>query len=139
MQGSMREIITKADVSNIQAITALVNEELESRDCPIKTNMLIDIAVDEICSNIAFYAYPDDIGDIRVSIDFVEAPRGAVLIFEDEGIPFNPLEKEEPDVSLDIDERGIGGLGIFMVKKSMDDVTYRREGNKNILTIEKQF
>ena len=103
----------------------------------MKTEAQIDIAIDELYSNIANYGYDGENGRVLVRLETEIRPRAVTISFIDEGRPFNPLEREDPDVSLSARERKIGGLGIFMVKKSMDDVRYEYRDGKNILTIRK--
>ena len=122
-----------AALDDIPAVTEFVEAELEKLDCPMKTVMQLDIAVDEIYSNIVHYAYPKKPGPASVRFSFRPETRTVVLTFTDDGIPYNPVLKEDPDTTLDAQERQIGGLGIFMVKKSMDDMTYEYTGGKNIL------
>ena len=100
----------------------------------------IDVAIDEIFSNVIFYSglKEDDKALIRVTLEDDDEKK-ITLEFIDEGKPFNPLEMPEPDVTKPAEERDIGGLGIFMVKKSMDHVSYRNEEGKNILTIMKKI
>ena len=93
----------------------------------------LDMTSEEIFANITFYAYPETNGMINVSID--NSNGEITLKFEDEGIPYNPLEKPDPDITLPPEERPLGGLGIFMVKEMAKDITYQRIENKNILTI----
>ena len=133
----MKEIRLEALVSNIPEVTAFVDEELEAHDCPMKAQIQIDIAIDEIFSNIAKYAYAPDSGDAVVRISFEEDPRAAVLTFIDRGIPYNPLEEPAPDISLPAEEREIGGLGLLVVKKSMDEMSYVYEDGENRLTLKK--
>ena len=90
-------------------------------------------------ANIAMYAYAPGSGDMTVQFDYDETGRMASVTFTDSGIPFDPLAKKDPDVGLPAEERKIGGLGIFLVKKTMDEIRYRREGGKNILCIRKQI
>lgn len=127
-----------AQISDITETTAFVESELEKADFPMKAVTQISIAIDEIFSNIVNYGYPDKKGPITVSLNIADEGRTARLTFVDEGIPYNPVIKDDPDVTLSIDERQIGGLGIFMVKKSMDDMRYRYENGCNILTITKR-
>ena len=133
----MKEIVLNAEVASIEKVTDFVNEELESNDCSMKAQLQIDVAIDEIMSNVAYYGYPDGNGQVRVTVDFPGNEAKVIIAFEDNGIEFNPLEKQDPDVTLSADDRLVGGLGIFIVKKTMDDVRYERKDNKNILTIEK--
>ena len=94
-------------------------------------------AIDELYGNIASYAYGEENGEVTVIIEGDSTPGAVSISFQDEGKPFNPLESREPDITLPARERKIGGLGIFMVKKSMDDVRYEYRDGKNILTIRK--
>ena len=105
----------------------------------MKVQLLVEMAVEEIFVNIANYAYPDRTGQARIRTELLQDPRRIQITFTDSGIPFDPLKKPDPDISLSLDEKPIGGLGIFMVKKEMDDVQYRYEDGKNILTFMKQF
>ena len=133
----MNEITLAATVENIAVVTAFVNEKLETLDCPLKAQMQIDIAVDEVLSNIARYAYPHGTGSVTVRVETAENPPSVLLTFIDGGIPFDPLKKPDPDTTLAADERAAGGLGIFMVKKSMDEMIYRCENGSNILAVRK--
>lgn len=135
----MKEITIAATVENIDVVTDFVNEQLESCDCPIKAQMQIDIAIDELFSNIAHYAYNPETGDATVRVEVVEDPMAVVITFIDKGIPYDPLKKADPNTALSAEEREIGGLGIFMVKKSMDDITYEYKEGQNILKIKKNI
>ena len=131
--------IEDAAISDIPAVTEFVEAELEKLDCPMKSTIQINVAIDELFSNIVKYGYPKQPGPVTVSVIAKDEPHGVCIRFEDEGIPYNPLNKEDPDVSLSVEERGIGGLGIFLVKKTMDDIKYEYDNGKNILTIAKHF
>lgn len=135
----MKELTLEAKVANLQQVLDFVDENLKSMRCPMKILMQIDVAVEEIFVNVASYAYAPDTGSVTIRMDLQENPRAVVITFIDSGIPYNPLAKEDPDVSLSAEERSIGGLGIFMVKKTMDEVLYRRENGENILTIRKKL
>ena len=135
----MKELTIAAKVENIEAVTDFVNEQLEALDCPMKAQMQIDIAIDELFGNIAQYAYNPEIGQATVRVEVVEDPLSVVITFIDNGTPYDPLAKADPDTTLSADEREIGGLGIFMVKKSMDEVTYEYKDGQNILTIKKSL
>ena len=100
--------------------------------------MQVNVAIDELFSNIAYYAYEAE-GDATVRVEIIEESMEIVLTFLDNGIPYNPLEKEDPDTTLSAEEREIGGLGIFMVKKTMDDVKYEYKDGQNILKIVKKM
>ena len=135
----MKEMTIAATVENIDVVTDFVNEQLEALDCPMKAQMQIDIAIDELFGNIAHYAYSPEVGEATVRVEVLEEPLSVVISFIDGGIPYDPLSAPDPDTTLALEERAIGGLGIFMVKKSMDEITYRYEGGKNILTIRKKL
>ena len=128
-----------ATVENIEAVTDFVNQQLEELDCPMKAQMQIDIAIDELFGNIAQYAYRPEIGEATVRVEVTREPLSVVITFIDQGLPFDPLKQEDPDTGLSAEERQIGGLGIFMVKKSMDEVSYEYRDGKNILWIRKQL
>ena len=133
----MKELRIDATIENIDAVTDFVNEQLEALDCPMKAQMQIDIAIDELFGNIAHYAYAPAVGEATVRVEATEDPRAVVITFIDEGVPYDPLAKEDPDTTLSVEERKIGGLGIYMVKKSMDDITYEYKDGQNILSIKK--
>ena len=131
----MKELTTEAVVQSIAQVTQFVDEELERVGCSPRAQMQLDVAIDEILGNIARYAYAPGTGRVTVRADV--APGRATLTFIDSGAPFNPLEAKEPDVSLPAQERQIGGLGIFLVRKTMDDMHYARQNGQNILTLTK--
>lgn len=135
----MKEINVDATIANVPKVTEFIDGELEMFDCPMKVQMAIDVAVDEIFSNIANYAYKDKIGKATVQVDFINDNKIVVITFIDEGTQYDPLKNADPDVTAKIDDRRVGGLGIFIVKKSMDDVHYEYKDNKNILTIKKKI
>jgi len=134
---SMKEITVDAIVANVEAVTAFVDEQLEALDCSMKAQTQIDIAIDELFSNIAYYAYTPETGKATIRFESEENSDVVSISFIDSGVPYNPLEKEDPDITLGVEERQIGGLGIFMVKKSMDSIEYKYENCNNILTIKK--
>ena len=129
----------RAALTDIPAVTEFVEAELEKLACPMKTVMQIDVAIDEIYSNIVNHGYRDTPGPVTVKVVEKAEPHAVCIQFTDEATPYNPLTKEDPDISLPLEERGIGGLGIFMVKKTMDDVKYKYENGRNILTIIKNL
>ena len=135
----MKELTIAATVGNIEAVTDFVNEQLEALDCPMKAQMQIDIALDELFGNIAHYAYNPDVGDATVRVEVIDNPLAVVITFIDNGVPYDPLAKADPDITLSAEEREIGGLGIFMVKKTMDDITYEYKDGQNILRIRKNI
>lgn len=135
----MKELTVDAAVENIEVVTDFVNEELEKLDCPVKARRQIDVAIDELFGNIARYAYSPDVGKATVRFSVEENPLEVTITFIDNGIPFNPLEKSNPDTHLSAEERPIGGLGIFLVKKSMNLVEYEYKNGQNILKIKKNI
>ena len=131
----MKELIIEASTGNLNKVLEFIDAELEAAGCGMKAQMQIDIAVEELFVNIASYAYGHDKGKAEIRIKIEGVPPAAHVELRDFGMPFNPLDKQDPDVTLSAAERKIGGLGIFMVKKSMDDFTYRYENGQNILNI----
>lgn len=135
----MKEITVDAEVENLGQVTDFVNETLELCGCPMKAQMQIDIVIDELFSNIARYAYHPEKGSATVRVEVSEEPLSVILTFIDSGVPYDPLNHEDPDITLSADEREIGGLGIFMVKKTMDDISYEYKDGRNILTVKKNL
>lgn len=132
-----KELKVKALLENVAAVTEFVDVELEAEGCPMKAQMQIDVVIDELVSNVANYAYSDGVGELTVRVDFQDDPKEFIMTLIDSGVPYNPLEKEDPDISASVEDRPIGGLGIFMVKKMMDDMQYEYLDGKNILTVRK--
>ena len=135
----MKELTIDATIENIAAVTSFVDGELDRLGCPMKTQMQVDIAIDELFGNIANYAYHPDIGAATVRVEITEPPLAVVITFIDSGVPYNPLAKEDPDITLSAQERQIGGLGIYMAKKTMDDIAYEYKEGQNILKIRKEI
>ena len=134
----MKQLKVKADTAELDNVLSFADAILEELGCSVKAQMQIDIAIEEIFVNIAHYAYPEAEGEAVISVDSGEGP-SVTITFEDEGIPYDPLKNEDPDITLSAEDRPIGGLGIFMVKKSMDEVSYEYKDGKNRLTIKKSF
>lgn len=135
----MKELTLPATIENIETVIDFVNEQLEEIKCPLKAQMQIDIAIDELFGNIAHYAYNPETGPATVRVEVTEEPIAVVITFIDRGVPYDPLKKEDPDITLSAEERAIGGLGIFMVKKTMDEISYEYKDGKNILRIKKNM
>ena len=133
----MKEITLEATLENITRVTAWIDEALEALDCPLKAQMQIDIAIDELFGNIAHYAYSGKTGMVTVRFDHDAVANAVSITFIDQGVPFDPLLQDDPDTTLGADERKIGGLGIFLVRKTMDSVSYARREDRNILNIRK--
>ena len=135
----MKELTITAAVENIPTVTDFVIQQLEDLVCSAKTLAQIAVAIDELFSNIARYAYNPEVGAATVRVEVVEKPLAVTVTFIDGGRPYDPLAKEDPDVTLSAEERGIGGLGIYMVKKSMDGISYEYKNGQNILKITKNI
>ena len=131
----MKEITLDATLENIGAATDFVEEFLDEVGCPMKAKMQINIAIDELFGNIAHYAYQGEAGKATVKVEMLENPRAVCITFIDSGVPYNPLSKADPDITLSAEDRQIGGLGIFMVKKNMDDMQYSYCVGRNRLKI----
>ena len=135
----MKSITVEAKIENVDKVTEFVNEVLEEKECPLKVQMQLDVAIDEIFGNIDYYAYGKGSGNATIQIEMEDNPPKITLIFIDQGIPYNPLENKDPDITLDIEDREIGGLGIFLVKKTMDELSYEYADGQNILTMKKEL
>ena len=135
----MNEITLKATIENIPQATAFIDEALEAAACSMKAQMQIDVAMDELFGNIARYAYTPDVGSAEVRFEVEEEPLSVIITFIDNGKPFNPLKRADPDTKASAEEREIGGLGIFWVKKAMDMVEYEYKDGQNILTLKKNL
>lgn len=116
---------------------AFVEQELEKVDCPLKIVMQITVCMEEMYVNVAHYAYGDKEGKVVVSLDYIDGVFSITLT--DWGMEFDPLKKEDPDITLSAEERDIGGLGIYMVKNYMDEVRYDRIDGKNIFMMAKKI
>ena len=138
-QPSAKELKLEAANENLDRVLAFVDEELEAAGCPQKTQMKIDVAVEEIFVNIANYAYAPETGLAVIGIETKDDPKRVVITFRDWGTLYDPLAKPDPDVTLSAEERQIGGLGIYMVKKSTDDMKYEYVDGQNVLTIVKNL
>lgn len=136
---SAAELDIEATDDNLDKVMQFVDEHLEAAGCPMKSQMQIDIAVEEIFINIARYAYYPDKGRAVVRVEVNGDPLQVKITFIDHGKPYDPLAKEDPDVTLSAEDRPIGGLGIFMVKQTMDDIQYEYKDGSNILTLIKSL
>jgi sigma-B regulation protein RsbU (phosphoserine phosphatase) len=135
----LNELTLEAKVENLDEVLAFVDGQLEQVDCPLKTQMQIDVAVEELFVNIAHYAYTPNVGTATIRVDVMPDPKAVAITFIDRGVPYDPLKKPDPDVTLPAEERQIGGLGIYMVKKSMDSMDYEYRDGQNILRILKNL
>ena len=128
-----------AKIEALSDVLGFVEETLEGFECPMKTQTAISVAIEEVFVNVARYAYPEGAGDMTLGISFNEADRAVTFRMTDKGIPFDPLKKPDPDITLSAEDREIGGLGIFIAKKTMDCLTYAYENGQNILTMTKKI
>lgn len=135
----MKSITVPAENDELERVQGFIDEELEACDCPLRAQMQIDIAVEEIFSNISNYAYHPEVGDAEIRCEVDPDNMRITIQFMDGGKPFDPLAKEDADTDADSLLEREGGLGILMVKKSMDSVEYSYENGKNILTIKKSL
>lgn len=132
--------IFEATDENLEAVNDFIHEQIKPFSCQSQTLFQIDLAVEEIYVNIAHYAYSPDKGTVQIDCSVEktsDAPAKLTVSFTDSGKAFNPLAKPDPDITLSVEEREIGGLGIFLTKKYMDSVLYERKDNQNILTFTK--
>ena len=135
----MKEITLEARVENLDTVLTFLDTELEELECPIKEQTMLDIALEEMFVNVAHYAYTPEVGIVNIRLEVLEEPLGVEITLTDSGIPYDPLAKADPDITLSAEEREIGGLGIYMVKKSMDEVAYKHEDGHNIFSMKKFF
>ena len=139
MADSFKKIRVAATKENLETVTAFLDEILDEKDCPLKIRLQIDLALEEMYINIANYAYTPKTGEMELRVEFDEAERELTLVLIDSGIPYDPLAKKDPDVTLSAEKRKIGGLGIYLVKKTMDSMMYERRDGRNIVTMKKKF
>ena len=133
----MAERTFDAVLDQLDDVLAFVDEQLDLIDCPMKSRMQVQIAAEEIFVNIASYAYQPGTGKADILVETAKNPRSVTITFKDRGVPYDPLAKEDPDISLSAEDRPIGGLGIFMTKKSMDEMKYEYRDGQNVLTSRK--
>ena len=131
----LKSIELKAKIENFEALSTWISNTAASWNLNNLLMNKINICLEEIFVNISSYAYKNQIGLAKISIDKNDNENEIILIFEDEGVKYNPLLKNDPDITLSYDERPIGGLGIYMVKEMANDVEYKRINNKNQLTL----
>lgn len=135
----MDKLTVEAKTENLEEVLGFVDRHLEAMDCSPKVSVQIDVAVEELFVNIAHYAYSPGTGSATIGVEILKDPAAIAITFTDRGKPFDPLAKEDPDITLSAEERQIGGLGIYMVKKSMDEVVYEYKDGQNILRIKKNL
>ena len=133
------ELIIEAVVDNLEAVNLFVHKFIEQFEVSKSTLMQLDLIVEEIFVNIASYAYSPNTGSVKILIEAKEEPHTVSLTFIDSGVPYNPLEKSDPDINLSVDDRQIGGLGIFLTKNLVDDISYKFVDGQNILQLTKSL
>lgn len=127
--------IFPAKTDELANVLSFAEEKLESFGASMKTVIAVTVAIEEVFVNVARYAYPDGEGDAVLAIGFDEKTRKVTFCLSDRGIPFDPLKKQDPDITLSAEERDIGGLGIFITRKTMDEVSYTYQNGENQLTM----
>lgn len=135
----MKQITVPAEIENLRKVLDFFNKEFETLKYDIKSRLQLELAIEEIYVNIANYAYGSEGGEIIICFNLEKNPLKILVQFIDCGNSFNPLEYEEPDTSAKIENRKIGGLGIFLVKNNVDYIDYEYRDGKNILTISKNL
>lgn len=128
-----------AKIEELDKVNQYIEQQLQKIDCPARLILSVQLAVEEAFVNIAKYAYPEGGGDVRILTEVSLDPQHITIVLKDRGVPYNPLEKEDPDVTLSAKERKIGGLGVYLVKKNMDNVDYTYEDGFNILSMKKNI
>ena len=135
----MQELVIEAKLENLDEVNNFVNNSIAEIDCSRKSVMQLGVIVEEIFVNIASYAYPKAVGLVTIQSEVQENPATITLTFIDSGVEYNPLVEKDPDLELSVEERQIGGLGIFLVKSMVEKISYSYEGGKNILTLTKNL
>ena len=138
-ENAVDELIIAATLENLPQVQAFVEERLEAAECPMRAQMHLSVVVEEVFANIASYAYAPGTGEAIVRMEISGEPKIVTITFLDRGIAYDPLARTDPDVTLPAEERDIGGLGVFLTKKLMDEVLYERTDGYNILTIRKKL
>lgn len=141
MEKQRKELTVDATLAHLDEVMGFVEDSLNRTSCSMKLTMQVVLCIEELFVNVASYAYEEPNGSCTIYLETQHTDTDGTVVIEiiDSGKPFNPLEKEDPDITLSADERKIGGLGIFMVKKSMDKVIYNYKDEKNMLRLEKSW
>ena len=135
----MKELTIDAKINNLHGVIGFLDAQLEMLDCPMAAQIQLDMAVEELFVNIANYAYAPGNGTATIRVETCSSPRSVTVTLIDEGAPFDPTAKPDPDTTLSAQDRSIGGLGIFMAKKSVDEMKYEYVDGRNRLTLHKKF
>lgn len=134
----MKEIILESKIENLNSLLLEIEELIEDKRISIKSKLQLELIIEELFVNICSYAY-EDVGEIKVQYELLENPLRIIVTFIDNGIEFNPLSKTSPDLTLNAEQREVGGLGLTIVRKNVNQIDYKYENNQNNLTIEKLF
>lgn len=135
----MATLTVPAKKEYINQLLDLLHQQLDRVSCPLKISLELELAVEEAFVNIATHAYVKEGGTATFDCE-VEPDAGLVILrFTDQGLPFNPLGKKDPDTALSADQRPIGGLGIFLIKKTMDKCAYTYHQGANVFTLTKKY
>lgn len=129
----MQKLVLPAKLENLNAMLEFIIEEARNKRFDDKKIYQVRLVAEEVLVNIISYAYPGKNGDIEITL-MPEESKGLKVEVRDSGIPFDPLSRPDPDINAPIEERDIGGLGVYLMRKLMDEVNYKREGDRNILT-----
>ena len=136
------KVVVAPELYNQDIILKHLHENALRLNVSSKVVNQINIVVDEIFSNVVYYAFKDNNNSDKFfcfSYSFEEENRTIILEFKDNGNPFDPFEKDDPDIDASLNEREVGGLGIYIVKQIMDTYSYQRINNENIVTITKKY
>ena len=134
-----KEVEVPADMDHLDDVMGIIQEIMSNVEVDEAERMKVELAVEEMYTNIASYAYSEGNGSASAKCKLTDHPGEIIICFTDTGKPYNPLDKPDPDINAGVEERGIGGLGIYMTKKMMDNVSYEYVDNRNVLTIRKNF
>ena len=135
----MNKLTVPAKIENLQRVMDFLSDQLNYIEYAMKSRLQLELSIEEAYVNIVNYAYKSQDGKVVICCDIDEHPLQVTMQFIDCGIPYNPLRNEDPDVSSDLEEKEIGGLGIFLIKKNVDHIAYEHRNGKNILTIQKKL
>lgn len=132
-----------ARLDDLSDMMAFLEKEGARLEVPAGFRNKLELACEEALVNVISYAYPEGSGDLSLEIrelpPHAGAPRGIEIVLVDSGIPFDPLAHTDPDMNVAVEDRTIGGLGIFLIRKTMDEVHYSRDHDRNIFTMRKRF
>lgn len=135
----MKRFRFPAVLDNLEDMIDFIIKNLKEIVSDNKLVNQIRLSCEEVLVNVISYAYPDALGDVEIICEIPTGEGEFFVQFVDEGIEYNPLLNQDPDLDAPIEERGIGGLGVYLYKTIMDKVTYERKDEKNVLTFIKKL